>query len=159
MNLPNLLTLLRIFLVPFFALLYVSSWSGRYLGTAALFGLAAFTDWLDGYVARKLNQTTPLGAFLDPVADKIIVATALVGRDEPAPTRPGVLARQGQDHLPDDRDRCVAVCAAVGLSALDPNRLCPALLGSDADTRFHDLLSDGRLARFTRGAGRPVGHI
>lgn len=78
MNLPNLLTLLRILLVPFFALLYVSSWSGRYLGTAALFGLAAFTDWLDGYVARRLNQTTKFGAFLDPVADKIIVATALV---------------------------------------------------------------------------------
>ena len=78
MNLPNLLTLARILLVPFFALLYVSGWHGRYVWTAALFGLAAFTDWLDGYIARRFNQTTPFGAFLDPVADKIIVATALV---------------------------------------------------------------------------------
>jgi CDP-diacylglycerol--glycerol-3-phosphate 3-phosphatidyltransferase len=43
-----------------------------------LFGLAAFTDWLDGYLARRLNQTTPFGAFLDPVADKLIVVSALV---------------------------------------------------------------------------------
>ncbi len=78
MNLPNLLTLARILLVPFFALLYVSDWESRYVLTAALFGLAAFTDWLDGYLARRLNQTTRFGAFLDPVADKIIVATALV---------------------------------------------------------------------------------
>lgn len=78
MNLPNLLTLARILLVPFFALIYVSSWSDRYIWTAALFGLAAFTDWLDGYIARRFNQTTRFGAFLDPVADKIIVATALV---------------------------------------------------------------------------------
>jgi CDP-diacylglycerol---glycerol-3-phosphate 3-phosphatidyltransferase len=45
---------------------------------AALFGLAAFTDWLDGYLARRLEQTTPFGAFLDPVADKLIVVSALV---------------------------------------------------------------------------------
>ena len=78
MNLPNILTLSRILLVPFFALLYLSAWPDRYLGTAGLFALAAFTDWLDGYLARRLNQTTRFGAFLDPVADKIIVATALV---------------------------------------------------------------------------------
>lgn len=78
MNLPNLLTTARIVLVPFFALLYVSEWEGRYIATATLFALAAFTDWLDGFIARRLDQTTPFGAFLDPVADKIIVATALV---------------------------------------------------------------------------------
>ncbi len=78
MNLPNILTLSRILLVPFFALLYLSPWEDRYLATASLFALAAFTDWLDGYLARRLDQTTPFGAFLDPVADKIIVATALV---------------------------------------------------------------------------------
>ncbi len=78
MNLPNILTLSRILLVPFFALLYLSGWEGRYMATASLFALAAFTDWLDGYLARRLNQTTPFGAFLDPVADKIIVSTALV---------------------------------------------------------------------------------
>jgi len=78
MNLPNLLTLARIVLVPFFVMAYIIPGPATYLIAAALFSLAAFTDWLDGYLARRLNQTTPFGAFLDPVADKLIVVTALV---------------------------------------------------------------------------------
>ncbi len=78
MNLPNILTLGRILLVPVFLLVYVVPGPGTYLIAAMLFGLAAFTDWLDGYLARRLNQTTPFGAFLDPVADKLIVVSALV---------------------------------------------------------------------------------
>ena len=78
MNLPNLLTLARIVLVPFFVMAYIIPGPATYLIAAALFALAAFTDWLDGYLARRLNQTTPFGAFLDPVADKLIVVTALV---------------------------------------------------------------------------------
>jgi len=78
MNLPNLLTLSRILLVPFFVVIYAIPGAGTYVYAAALFALAAFTDWLDGYLARRLNQTTPFGAFLDPVADKLIVVTALV---------------------------------------------------------------------------------
>jgi CDP-diacylglycerol--glycerol-3-phosphate 3-phosphatidyltransferase len=77
MNLPNLLTLSRILLIPFFVLVYVIPGAGTYVYAAALFALAAFTDWLDGYLARRLNQTTPFGAFLDPVADKLIVVSAL----------------------------------------------------------------------------------
>ncbi len=77
MNLPNLLTLARILLIPIFVLVYVLPGYGTYLVAAVLFGLAAFTDWLDGYLARRLNQTTPFGAFLDPVADKLIVVAAL----------------------------------------------------------------------------------
>jgi len=78
MNLPNILTLSRIIMIP----LMVVAWYwlgdlGKQVG-AFLFALAAVTDWFDGYLARKLNQTTPLGAFLDPVADKLIVAVALV---------------------------------------------------------------------------------
>jgi CDP-diacylglycerol--glycerol-3-phosphate 3-phosphatidyltransferase len=78
MNLPNLLTLARIVLVPVFALAYLVPAPSTYLLSAVLFGLAAFTDWLDGYLARRLGQTTRFGAFLDPVADKLIVVTALV---------------------------------------------------------------------------------
>jgi CDP-diacylglycerol---glycerol-3-phosphate 3-phosphatidyltransferase len=78
MNLPNILTLARILLVPFFVLAYIIPGPATYVIAAALFSLAAFTDWLDGYLARRLNQTTPFGAFLDPVADKLIVVTALV---------------------------------------------------------------------------------
>jgi CDP-diacylglycerol--glycerol-3-phosphate 3-phosphatidyltransferase len=77
MNLPNLLTLARILLIPVFVLVYVLPGYETYLVAAVLFGLAAFTDWLDGYLARRLNQTTPFGAFLDPVADKLIVVAAL----------------------------------------------------------------------------------
>jgi CDP-diacylglycerol---glycerol-3-phosphate 3-phosphatidyltransferase len=78
MNLPNVITLCRILLIPFFVLIYLAPAQGTYLLAAALFGLAAFTDWLDGYLARRLKQITPFGAFLDPVADKLIVVSALV---------------------------------------------------------------------------------
>jgi CDP-diacylglycerol--glycerol-3-phosphate 3-phosphatidyltransferase/cardiolipin synthase len=77
-NLPNLLTLLRIILIPVFvAVFYVDArWAPS--AAAAVFGVAALTDWLDGYLARRWAQTSPLGAFLDPVADKLMVAVALV---------------------------------------------------------------------------------
>lgn len=78
MNVPNILTLSRIVMIPLMVISFY--WFGP-LGkviAALLFGLAAVTDWFDGYLARKWNQATPLGAFLDPVADKLIVAVALV---------------------------------------------------------------------------------
>lgn len=78
MNLPNILTLSRIAMIPLMVVCFY--WLGD-LGkiiAAVLFSVAAVTDWFDGYLARKLNQSTPLGAFLDPVADKLIVAVALV---------------------------------------------------------------------------------
>ena len=78
MNLPNLLTLLRIVLVPVFALAYLAPGGDFYLFAGVLFALAAFTDWLDGFLARRLGQTTRFGTFLDPVADKLIVVTALI---------------------------------------------------------------------------------
>ena len=78
MNLPNIITIARILLVPVFVIIYLSPGSYTYTIAAALFALAAATDWLDGYLARRLNQTTPFGAFLDPVADKLIVVSALV---------------------------------------------------------------------------------
>ena len=77
LNLPNVLTIARIGLVPVFALAYLSTDNYHWIA-ALLFATAAFTDWLDGYLARRWNQTTLFGAFLDPVADKLIVVTALV---------------------------------------------------------------------------------
>ena len=78
MNIPNALTLFRVLLIPVFALVFYlpGQWAGW--AAASIFTLASITDWLDGYLARKLNQSTPLGAFLDPVADKLMVAVALV---------------------------------------------------------------------------------
>ena len=78
MNLPNVLTLSRILMIPLMVMSFY--WFGKHahLIAAALFAVASITDWFDGYLARKWNQATPLGAFLDPVADKLIVAVALV---------------------------------------------------------------------------------
>ena len=77
-NTPNLLTMLRIILIPVFVVVfYVESPWAPY-AAALVFTTAALTDWLDGYLARRWGQTSPLGAFLDPVADKLMVAVALV---------------------------------------------------------------------------------
>lgn len=77
MNIPNILTLARIVFIPLLVILFYLPYAWSLLLTAALFGLAALTDWLDGYLARRWDQSTPFGAFLDPVADKVMVAVAL----------------------------------------------------------------------------------
>lgn len=92
-NLPNLLTWLRIVLIPLMVGVFYlpASWVAPLeadVYAAMFFGAAAVTDWLDGYLARKLGQTSAFGAFLDPVADKLMVAAALIvlvdlGRTEP----------------------------------------------------------------------------
>ena len=78
MNIPNALTLLRIALIPILVVVIYLPFHGAGLTAAIIFTVAAITDWVDGYLARKLNQTTAFGAFLDPVADKLMVAVALV---------------------------------------------------------------------------------
>jgi cardiolipin synthase len=83
LNLPNLLTWLRIVLIPVFVGIFYfeKSWvsiPNQNLVATVIFTAAAITDWLDGWLARKLNQTSAFGAFLDPVADKLMVAAALI---------------------------------------------------------------------------------
>ena len=83
LNLPNLLTWMRILAIPLFVGILYSpsewlSYSDQNLFAAIIFAGAAITDWLDGYLARVLNQTSAFGAFLDPVADKLMVAAALI---------------------------------------------------------------------------------
>jgi CDP-diacylglycerol--glycerol-3-phosphate 3-phosphatidyltransferase len=85
MNLPNALTLGRIFLIPLLVVVLLTKFEGRLiLGVrkeligAAIFGLASLTDWLDGYLARRRQQVTPLGQFMDPLADKLLITAALV---------------------------------------------------------------------------------
>ncbi len=87
-NVPTMLTWLRILMIPLFVGVFYLPTDTRQLAaipahwvnvTATLiFAIASFTDWLDGYLARKLNQTSAFGAFLDPVADKLMVAAALI---------------------------------------------------------------------------------
>ena len=78
LNIPNILTAFRIFLIPIFVLLYYLPLTWSAPAAAFIFWLAGVTDILDGYLARRLNQQTTFGAFLDPVADKIMVAVSLV---------------------------------------------------------------------------------
>jgi CDP-diacylglycerol--glycerol-3-phosphate 3-phosphatidyltransferase len=78
MNVPNLLTVLRLLLVPIVVVLYYLPIELAHVLATLLFALAAVTDWLDGYLARNLKQMTKFGAFLDPVADKLMIAVALV---------------------------------------------------------------------------------
>ncbi|MEX2198433.1 MAG: CDP-diacylglycerol--glycerol-3-phosphate 3-phosphatidyltransferase [Burkholderiales bacterium] len=83
LNLPNLITWLRIILIPLLiGIFYLpDSWlspEGKNIASCAVFVVAAVSDWLDGYLARALNQASAFGAFLDPVADKLIVAAALI---------------------------------------------------------------------------------
>lgn len=78
MNIPIFFTSLRIVLIPAIVIIFYLPGDHSHLIAALCFVVAGFTDWLDGYLARVLNQTTKLGAFLDPVADKLVVATALV---------------------------------------------------------------------------------
>jgi CDP-diacylglycerol--glycerol-3-phosphate 3-phosphatidyltransferase len=78
LNFPTVLTLMRIVLIPVFVVVFYLPFPWVHIVTAAIFGLAALTDWLDGYLARRWNQTSAFGAFLDPVADKLMVAVALI---------------------------------------------------------------------------------
>jgi CDP-diacylglycerol--glycerol-3-phosphate 3-phosphatidyltransferase len=85
MNLPNALTLGRIFLIPLLVVVLLTKFEGRmifgvpkeFVG-AAIFGLASLTDWLDGYLARRRKQVTALGQLMDPLADKLLITAALV---------------------------------------------------------------------------------
>lgn len=83
LNLPMLLTWQRILAIPLLVAVYVVPWDGwslysRNVVATVIFVLAAVTDWFDGYLARRLGQQTAFGAFLDPVADKLLVCVALV---------------------------------------------------------------------------------
>lgn len=78
MNLPNILTILRILLIPFFIIVFAVPSISRSNWAAIIFILASLTDWIDGYIARKYGQVTLSGKLLDPVADKLLVLSALI---------------------------------------------------------------------------------
>jgi len=78
LNLPNLLTVFRIFLVPLIVAILLVEFEGRAFFALALFLLASLTDFVDGYLARRNNQITPLGILLDPIADKLLVSSSFI---------------------------------------------------------------------------------
>lgn len=77
-NLPNLLTVTRMLLIPVFVVLFSSPTPMRAVAAATVFVIAAITDWLDGYLARRRSQITKLGRLLDPIADKLLVLSGLI---------------------------------------------------------------------------------
>src|SRR3546814_9918974 len=77
LTIPTWLTLLRILMIPVLVLVFYLPYKWTNFAATAVFGLAAITDWLDGWIARRYHQYSAFGAFLDPVADKLMVAVAL----------------------------------------------------------------------------------
>lgn len=84
-NLPNALTLFRIFLVPFLVVVLLTKFSGREFVGLGIFLVAAITDFFDGWIARRRNQTTRMGALLDPIADKLLMSAAFISLVEMDP--------------------------------------------------------------------------
>lgn len=84
-NLPNALTLFRIFLVPFLVVVLLTKFTAREFVGLAIFLVAALTDFFDGWLARRRNQTTKLGALLDPIADKLLTSAAFISLVEMDP--------------------------------------------------------------------------
>lgn len=78
MNLPNKLTIARMIMIPVFILFFYLNFAGHYFVALAVFAIASFTDLLDGKIARRYNLVTNLGKFLDPIADKVLVSSALI---------------------------------------------------------------------------------
>lgn len=78
MNLPNILTLARIAMIPLFLVAFMSDWAAANVVAMLIFAVASFTDFLDGYIARRDNLVTNFGKIMDPLADKLLVLTALV---------------------------------------------------------------------------------
>jgi len=78
MTLANFFTFLRVLLIPVFMLVYYADFRGHFLVASGIFIFACVTDWLDGHMARRMRQVSRFGAFLDPVADKLLVTISLV---------------------------------------------------------------------------------
>ncbi len=96
MNLPNKLTILRLIMIPLFVVVfYLTIIPYNYIISAVIFLLAALTDFLDGYIARKYNLVTNLGKFLDPIADKVLVSTALIVMLLPLPNENAIIPFYG----------------------------------------------------------------
>jgi phosphatidylglycerophosphate synthase len=113
-NLPNLLTGLRIVAIPLMVLCYYLPQPISTVGAAVVFIVAAVTDWFDGWVARRLDQTSQFGAFLDPVADKLLVTVALILLHASHGQYFYHVGRDGSDWSRDCDQRAAGVDGAVG---------------------------------------------
>jgi CDP-diacylglycerol--glycerol-3-phosphate 3-phosphatidyltransferase len=144
-HLPNALTFSRIFLIPIFVLVFLEPTPKRSLTAAAVFGLAALTDVVDGYLARRWGTVTRLGMLLDPIADKLLVLTALfllvdfdlveawvaivlAGRELIVTGLRTVAAREGIDLTPETTGKVKMVAQVVAILFLILDKAVPASL-------------------------------
>ena len=134
-TLPNILTLLRILAVPFFA---IAVWYGQMPEACMLFVGAGLTDALDGYIARRFNQKSALGAILDPAADKLLITTALVMLAFPKLCLP-VRIPPWVTILAISRDVVISLVALLGYDHLHSSKFMPSRLGKL--TTFVELLA------------------
>ena len=104
LNLPNTLTVFRMIMIPVFVVLYLVDFTGHRAAAMAAYFIACVTDFFDGYIARKDNLVTNLGKFLDPIADKMIVAVTLIALSVTVPVVGG---------HPDAFQRTIAVCTMI----------------------------------------------
>jgi cardiolipin synthase (CMP-forming) len=125
LTLPNALTLLRILAIPFFA---IAVWYGHHWQAFVLFAAAGFTDLLDGFIARTFNQSSDLGAVLDPAADKLLMTTAFIlmawrtqGMAAPIPVWVAILAIM--------RDLVISFYAFASVDRLSDSKFHPSFLG------------------------------
>ena len=148
-HLPNAITVSRILLIPVFVLFFLEPTPYRSIAAAAVFGLAALTDAVDGYVARRWGHVTRLGKLLDPIADKLLVLTALfllvdfdrveawvaivlAGRELTVTGLRGVAAREGIDLSPETTGKIKMAAQVVAILLLILDEAVPASLN------FHD---------------------
>jgi len=132
---PNILTLLRICAVPFFA---IAVWYGRTTEACGLFAAAGMTDLLDGWIARRFNQKSTLGAILDPAADKLLMTTAFVllafPRESTIVRIPAWVAI-----LAISRDLLISLTTLLAYEKLDKSKFEPSWLGKA--TTFVELVA------------------
>jgi phosphatidylglycerophosphate synthase len=115
-NLPNTLTWLRIFAIPLVIMFFYLPYQWADPAAGLLFAVAGITDSLDGYLARRMGLTSRLGAFLDPVADKLIVAVALVllvSKEMPRIVVPGMMGIEGIELRPESVRAILVLCSIV----------------------------------------------
>ncbi len=134
-TLPNVLTLLRILAVPFFA---IAVWYGQMPEACILFVGAGLTDGLDGYIARRFNQKSALGAILDPAADKLLITTALILLAFPKGCLP-VRIPPWVTILAISRDVVISLVTLLGYDHLHASKFTPSRLGKL--TTFVELLA------------------
>jgi cardiolipin synthase len=141
-TLPNILTLLRILAVPFFA---IALWYGHALEACLIFMGAGFTDLLDGFIARRFNQCSELGAILDPAADKLLMTTAFILMALPG-TPPFARIPVWVSILAISRDVTMSLVALLAFDRLGRDRLKPTLLGKFTTATELGAISCGLLA-------------